>query len=112
MLAYSMMLQDKAMYNVNMAAIILNALYLLFYYAYAKVKSDVFKSMSIGVAIIAVFLSYAKYEHPDNVEYRFGLIVTILMLALLGSPLVEVVSINIKELSLAKYGLIKKWWEK
>lgn len=92
MLQYGIMLQDPAMFNVNMAAIILNAFYLLFYYSYTKVKSEVIKSISIGVAVAAVFLAYARMENPDNVEYRFGLIVTVLMLALLGSPLLEVVS--------------------
>lgn len=94
MLKYAIMLNDNAMFNVNLAAIILNILYLFFYSAYSKVKYDVVKTLGVGLAIMSLFLFYAKMESNENVEYRYGLIVTILMLLLLGSPLVEVVSID------------------
>lgn len=93
MLKYSFILDDNVMLYVNISAIVLNVLYLLFYYVYARVRRDLFKSMSVGAGVIGVMLGYAFLERPDRLEYRFGLVVTVLMLLLLGSPLFEVVSL-------------------
>lgn len=95
MLEYAVMLNDPAMLTVNIAAIFLNTIYLLFYLFYCKTKSDVFKALAIGAGLVAVLIGYARMENPELVEYRFGLIVTILMLVLIGSPLFEVVNNHI-----------------
>ncbi|GLV41916.1 uncharacterized protein CBL_00378 [Carabus blaptoides fortunei] len=90
MLKYSVMLNDSAMLVVNSAAIFLNCLYLLFFFFYCQTRNEVVKAVFIGSAVIVVMLGYAKIESDELVEYRFGLIVTILMLTLIGSPLLEV----------------------
>lgn len=92
MLDYSMMLNDSAMLTVNLAAIILNVFYLLFYLVYSETKSEVFKGLGYGSILVGVVLGYTQMENPSNLEYRYGLIVTVLMLILIGSPLLEVVS--------------------
>lgn len=94
-LQYGLLLDDTAMLVVNIVAIVLNALYTLFYYKYSGDKyEEVLKPLSIGVGVVAIFLGYAQFENPDNLEFRYGLILTILMLLLLGSPLLDMVCYN------------------
>lgn len=93
MLKYSQMLQDEAMLVVNVAAVILNVIYTAFYYVYSQDKSsEVHKPLTYGFTLAAVLLGYVSWEDPALVEYRFGFIVTVLMLLLMGSPLIELVS--------------------
>ncbi|KAB0794360.1 hypothetical protein PPYR_11199 [Photinus pyralis] len=91
MLKYSIMLADKATIVVNLAAIILNALYLSFYYAYSENRPvEIYKPLSYGVALVAVLLAYTSWEDPTVVEYRYSIITTVLLLLLIGSPLFQV----------------------
>ncbi|KAI4460930.1 rag1-activating protein 1 [Holotrichia oblita] len=90
-LKYALMLQDKAMFQVNLAAIILNSIYLVCYLMYSKNKwEEVYRPSLRGVGLIAALFTYMAWEDPTKVEYRYGLIVTILMLLLMGAPLMEV----------------------
>lgn len=94
MLKHGLLLNDPAMLQVNVAAIFLNIMYTMFYYMYSREKyRDVLKPLGIGALIVAIFLGYAEIEDPKNLEFRYGLIVTVLMLLLLGSPLLHVVSV-------------------
>ncbi|KAJ8946983.1 hypothetical protein NQ318_019064 [Aromia moschata] len=91
MLRHGLLLDDPAMINVNVAAVFLNVLYTIFYYLYSADKyDDVLKPLGIGSLISAIFLGYAQLEDPSNLEFRYGLIVTILMLLLLASPLLDI----------------------
>lgn len=82
------------MIKVNIAAIFLNIVYSLFFYQFAEDKVvEVLKPLSFAFAIVAVILGYAGFENPDNLEYRFGFILTLLSLALLGAPLKDLVSL-------------------
>lgn len=93
MLQYAIMLEDLAMYRVNLAAILLNVGYIAIYYLYCSEKwHQIFKPSAFGVLLIAVLLGYIGYEDPELIENRYSFIVTILMLGLIGSPLLEVVS--------------------
>lgn len=91
-LKYALMLQDKAMFQVNLAAIILNSLYLLCYFIYSRnTWEEIYRPCLRGFGLIAALFTYMAWEDPSKVEYRYGLIVTILMLLLMGAPLREVV---------------------
>lgn len=86
------MLEDAAMLIVNLVAIVLNFFYTVFYYKYSNNKyEEVLKPLSIGTGLVAIFLGYAHFENPDYIEFRYGMVLTILMLLLLGSPLLDVV---------------------
>lgn len=41
---------------------------------------------------IAVMISYVQRENPEVVEFRFGLICTFILFALIGAPLLSIVS--------------------
>ncbi|KAF5278450.1 hypothetical protein FQA39_LY05939 [Lamprigera yunnana] len=90
MLKYSLILNDTAMLVVNLAAVILNVLYTAFYLIYSQDKVvEIFKPLSYGVALIACLFGYTSWEKEELIEERYGLIVTILLLVLIGSPLLE-----------------------
>lgn len=83
------------MIQVNMVAIILNTLYSFLYYKYSEDKyEEVLKPLGLATALVAVFLGYAQIESHENIEFRYGLVLTVLMLLLLGAPLLDVVSIH------------------
>ncbi|XP_023029089.1 sugar transporter SWEET1 isoform X2 [Leptinotarsa decemlineata] len=90
MLKHAILLNDPAMLQVNVAAIILNIIYTSFYYVYSSEKyQEILKPLAIGVGMVAIFFGYAEIEDPRNLEYRYGLIVTLLMLLLIASPLLD-----------------------
>lgn len=94
MLKYGLMLNDPVMLNVNFAAIALNLFYTVFFYCYSNDKiNEFFKPLSVNVGIVAAMYGYCQWEDPVLLEYRYGLLTTILMLALLGTPLLGIVSI-------------------
>ncbi|XP_045473718.1 sugar transporter SWEET1-like [Harmonia axyridis] len=90
-LKYGFLLQDEVMNVVNTAAIILNLLYLAFYFLYSNnTWSDIYKPGIYGSLLIAICLGYTEMEAPEVLEFRYGLLVTVLMLLLMGSPLKDV----------------------
>jgi solute carrier family 50 protein (sugar transporter) len=91
MLKYGLLLQDDVMLVVNVTAIVLNAIYCAFYYLYSGDKwNELFKPLSVSMGLVAVLWGYCAWEDPTLLEFRYGLIVTILMLLLLGNPLLGV----------------------
>ncbi|KAJ8979505.1 hypothetical protein NQ317_015683 [Molorchus minor] len=90
MLRLGLLMNDAAMIQVNVAAVFLNILYTAFYYVYSSDKyEEVLKPLGIGSTIAAVILGYAQLENPENLEFRYGLITTVLMLLLLGAPFIR-----------------------
>ncbi|XP_044753679.1 sugar transporter SWEET1-like [Coccinella septempunctata] len=93
-LKYGFLLQDEVMNVVNTAAIILNLLYLSFYFLYSNnTWGDIYKPGIYGALLVSVCLGYTEVESPDLLEYRYGLLVTVLMLLLMGSPLIDIKTI-------------------
>ncbi|KAG5878291.1 hypothetical protein JTB14_033092 [Gonioctena quinquepunctata] len=90
MLKHALLLNDPAMLQVNIAAIILNIIYTVFYYFHSHEKyQDVLKPLAIAAGVVAIFIGYAELEDPSKLEYRYGLIVTVLMLLLIAAPLLD-----------------------
>ncbi|XP_025828943.1 sugar transporter SWEET1-like [Agrilus planipennis] len=91
MLKYSMMLNDSSMFVVNLAAVLLNIIYTFFFNKYSRCKKqDIHQPIMWGTILMTVIFAYTFWEEEELIEYRYGLIVTVLMLGLLGSPLIEV----------------------
>lgn len=44
------------------------------------------------VGIASIFLAYAKFEDSKIIEFRFGLLTTVLLLLLIAAPLMNLVS--------------------
>lgn len=84
-------MRDSAITNVSFVGFILSFLYSLFYIYYTSKegKAAVWRKISIGCAIAAAAIAYAKYEKPENIEVRFGILMTVFMFAMVGAPLLD-----------------------
>lgn len=92
-LRYALMLNDNTMFIVNTVAIALNLIYTLFYYAYCTNRAEeMYKLFAIGFGVISLMFGYADWESPCRIEWRYGFIVTAMMLLLAGCPLLNIVS--------------------
>ncbi|KAI4497400.1 hypothetical protein M0802_007411 [Mischocyttarus mexicanus] len=107
MLRYALILGDNVMVQVNLFGFVTNAIYMAVFYYYSPHMKDTFMLISKAVALIAMFLAYAQVEHPDKVEYRFGILVTILLYLLIASPLIHLGNIiKTKDTSILPFPLI------
>jgi biotin transporter BioY len=59
-------------------------------------QRDVQKQMFYATAFVAGLIAYTFWEDPDLVEFRYGLIITALLMLLIGSPLLSLVSSALK----------------
>lgn len=98
MLKYAEMINNEAMWRINLGALCFNSCYLLFFVMYCSdTVAEVLQPLSIGAAVVAFMFNYAKYEDPDVVQWRYGMITKMLMLAALCIPLFELQTILDKE---------------
>ncbi|KYN40929.1 RAG1-activating protein 1 like protein [Trachymyrmex septentrionalis] len=87
MLRYAWMLGDSIMINVNIFGLLTNMIYMIIYYYYAPNTKEVLKLIYKVTIFVVIFLVYAQMEHPANIEFRFGIVVTVLLLLLIAAPL-------------------------
>ncbi|XP_047356051.1 sugar transporter SWEET1 [Vespa velutina] len=107
MLRYAWMLGDPTMIKVNVFGLIANTVYMAVYCYYSPNMKDTLALISKAVIFIAVFLAYTQVEHPDKVEYRYGIITTVLLLFLIASPLIHLRKIiETKDTSILPFPLI------
>lgn len=59
------------------------------YYTSKESKAAVWNKIYIGAGITAAVIAYARYEDPKNIEFRFGLLITVFMFAMVGAPLLD-----------------------
>lgn len=53
---------------------------------------SVLKQIVYGAIFTGIILLYVNYESPELLEHRFGLLITVLLLTLIGAPLFSLVS--------------------
>lgn len=107
MLRYALILGDPTMININVFGLVTNAIYMLVYYYYAPNTKDILALIGKAVVFVGIFLGYTQVEHPENLEFRFGIIITILFLLLVASPLVHLKKIiETKDTTILPFPLI------
>lgn len=84
-----LLIDDPASVYVNVVGILLNLAYLTVYYKYTGYKNKLWISVSKTVIFIALLIGYAQKEDSELVEFRFGLIITVILLFLIGAPLLN-----------------------
>jgi len=89
MLRYAWILGDSNMININVFGLLINMIYMIIYYHYAPNTKDVLKLIYKTTIFVVIFLVYAQMEHPTTVEFRFGIVITVLFLLLIAAPLVH-----------------------
>jgi solute carrier family 50 protein (sugar transporter) len=55
-------------------------------------QRDVQKQVFYATAFVAALIAYVFWEDPDVVEFRYGIIITALLMVLIASPLLSLVS--------------------
>ncbi|KAG8037418.1 hypothetical protein G9C98_005628 [Cotesia typhae] len=89
MFQYAFILNDPAMIKVNMFGLTTSILYVTVFYLYAPNKGEMMKLIGKTLGLASIFLAYAKFESPDLIEFRYGLLTTALLLMLVGTPLMN-----------------------
>ncbi|XP_055531007.1 sugar transporter SWEET1 [Wyeomyia smithii] len=87
---FGQMLQDDAMIKVNFIGLALNVVYVCAFYMYTAPgygKAKVWGQTGAAGAVAVGIIAYVQYEDPKVVEFRFGLILTAVLLLLVGMPL-------------------------
>lgn len=107
MLRYAWMLGDPAMININIFGLLTNTAYMAVYYYYSPHTKDTLALIGKAVVFVAIFLGYAEVEHPQNVQFRYGIIITVLFMLLCGSPLIHLKKIiETKDTTILPFPLI------
>lgn len=87
---FGQMLRDDGMIKVNFIGLALNIVYVCAFYLYTAAgprKTKVWGQIGAAGAVAVGILSYVQYENPNIVEFRFGVILTVILLMLIGMPL-------------------------
>lgn len=88
-LKYGTILRDDAMIKVNLFGFAISVIYLIYFYWYTPNSNKMKLWFQIGLAGIFSFISilYCEYEDKDLIEFRFGMILTVILVFLVASPL-------------------------
>ncbi|XP_072157751.1 sugar transporter SWEET1 isoform X1 [Bemisia tabaci] len=89
MLQHGLILKDPAMIPVNVFGFILNLIYFSIYYHYSTERGQLWLTLGKAATFVAVLIGYAQWEYEHKVEFRFGLITTSIMFALISAPLLS-----------------------
>ncbi|XP_034949425.1 sugar transporter SWEET1-like [Chelonus insularis] len=90
MLQYAFILRDSNMIAVNLFGLATSIAYVSVFYVYSPNKIDMSKLLAKMLAFTAIVLTYSKLEHPKLLEFRYGVVITILFFLLIASPLMNV----------------------
>ncbi|XP_076625765.1 sugar transporter SWEET1 isoform X1 [Colletes latitarsis] len=90
MLQYAFILKDLTMVNINIFGCLTNTMYMAVYYYFTPNTKDTLALIGKVTAIVVALLAYAQVENSEKIEFRFGLIVTGLLLSLIAAPLVHI----------------------
>uniref|UniRef100_A0A182QQV9 Sugar transporter SWEET n=1 Tax=Anopheles farauti TaxID=69004 RepID=A0A182QQV9_9DIPT len=88
-LQHGMLMNDSAMTNANLVGLAISIVYATFFLLYTPPsgRSAFWQQVGGTILFTLTLLGYAKIENPAVVEDRFGMIITVLMLCLIGQPL-------------------------
>ncbi|XP_050436267.1 sugar transporter SWEET1-like [Adelges cooleyi] len=87
MIKNGILMNDPNIIPVNIFGFLLNLLYFLVYYTYTANTGPLFSMLKKVTLFTGILWGYTMVENEKLVEYRFGVILTLLMFTLVGSPL-------------------------
>ncbi|XP_055905068.1 sugar transporter SWEET1-like [Eupeodes corollae] len=90
-LKLSLILGASAMIRTNIIGLVINVIYMSFFYAYTskEARPKIWKQMGIGAAFAFTCVTYATFEDPEKIEARFGMLITAMFVVLIGAPLLK-----------------------
>ncbi|OXU30780.1 hypothetical protein TSAR_008774 [Trichomalopsis sarcophagae] len=89
MLRYAFVVGDPIMINVNVFGVATNVAYMAVYYLFSPDKLGTLAQLAKATAFVAICLGYAQIEKEEHLEFRYGVLTTGLLLALIASPLIH-----------------------
>lgn len=92
---FGVILNDETTIKVNLFGVMLNIAYICYFYIYTnnvKDKTLVWAQMGYAGAFLAAIFAYTVVENPENLPFRFGMILTAVLFYFVGSPLLGLVS--------------------
>lgn len=80
---------DQAMIKVNVIGFAINVVFMVVFYWYASgpFKSKIWSKMGIAATFTMGCLAYSNFEDPAKIEFRFGMLITAILVILVGMPL-------------------------
>lgn len=60
-----------------------------FWYASGPFKMKIWTKIGVAAVFTITCLAYANFEDPYKIEFRFGMLITGLLIGLVGMPLLE-----------------------
>lgn len=94
---FGMILNDLPTVRINTIGVVLNIIYICFFYVYTKgvqEKTQVWAQLGYGVAFLVGIFAYTVVEDPKELPFRYGLALTGILFYFVGSPLLGLVSTN------------------
>jgi len=89
---FGMILNDLPTVRINAIGVVLHIVYICFFYSRTKgvkEKTEVWAQLGYGGALLLGIFAYAEYEDKTVLPYRFGIILTVFLVVLVGSPLLS-----------------------
>ncbi|XP_055852740.1 sugar transporter SWEET1-like isoform X1 [Episyrphus balteatus] len=85
----SFILKDTALFRTHVFGIIINIAFISIFYYYTSKQSrpKIWKQFAIAVIFATICIIYTNLEDPAKIESRFGILLSMLYLVLLGAPL-------------------------
>ncbi|XP_063911263.1 sugar transporter SWEET1-like isoform X2 [Zophobas morio] len=89
-LRYAKVLGDDVMLQVNFESAVLNSIFCIFYIVHSQDKwNEILQPLSYSMGTVAILWGYCEWEDPALIKFRYGLIMTMLMLFLSAVPLLN-----------------------
>jgi len=88
-LKFGFIIRDDAMIKVNFFGIAINILFMLVFYYYTpnENKLKIWGKTGLSGLFVAACYIYSEWEDPNLIEFRLGMLITVILVALVGSPL-------------------------
>ncbi|XP_011181786.1 sugar transporter SWEET1 [Zeugodacus cucurbitae] len=82
---------DSATIMVNILGFAINVVFMTAFYWYSsnEFKMKIWSKIGIAGAFTVACLAYAAFEDPKKIEFRFGMLITGILVFLVGSPLLQ-----------------------
>lgn len=82
---------DQAMIKVNVIGFAINVVFMVIFYWYASgaFKTKIWAKMGIASLFTMACLAYSNFEDPAKIEFRFGMLITGILVILVGMPLLS-----------------------
>lgn len=88
-------LNDSPTIRVNALGVFVNLLYILYFSKYTKgtkEKTEMWTTLGYGGSFLIAVLGYCTYEDPKVLPFRYGTLLSVILFALVGMPLLDIVS--------------------